>query len=130
SKFDPLAAAVDYGHRIGLKIQAWGPLNRGDHGWRLQSTFSKQNPQFRWIKRDGSVYHSQLSFAFKEVRDYKLSLIQELLDSYPLDGLFLDWIRTGDVRDNPKTDPAGVADSGYEALLIKAFHDKFGVDPH
>ena len=130
SKFDALAAAVDYGHQIGLQIHAWITVNEDDHGWGLQSTFSKQNPQFRWVKRDGSVYHSQMSFAFKEVRDYKLSLIEELLDNYPLNGLFLDWIRTGDVRDNPQTDPAGVADSGYEAPLIKAFQDKFGVDPH
>lgn len=130
SKFDALAAAVDHGHQIGLKIHAWVTVNEDDHGWGLQSTFSKQNPQFRWVKRDGTPYHSQLSFAFKEVRDYKLSILSEILDSYPVDGLFLDWIRTGDVRDNPQTDSAGVADSGYEAPLIKAFQDKFGVDPH
>lgn len=130
SKFDPLATAVDYGHQIGLKIHAWVSINEDDHGWGLISDFSKTHPEFRWIKRDGTPYHSQLSFAFKEVRDYKLSILNELLDNYPLDGLFLDWIRTGDVRDNPQTDPAGVADSGYEAPLIKAFKDKFGVDPH
>lgn len=129
-KFDPLAAAVEYGHQIGLQIHAWISVNEDDHGWGLVSDFSKTHPQFHWIKRDGTAYHSQLSFAFEQVRHYKLSLIQELLDSYPLDGVFLDWIRTGDIRDNPQTDSAGVADSGYEAPLIKAFKDRYGVDPH
>jgi hypothetical protein len=50
--------------------------------------------------------------------------------AYDIDGLFLDWIRTGDVRDNPQTDAAGVADNGYEQPNIDAFKEQFGVDPH
>ena len=70
----------------------------------------------------------QLSFAFPEVRRYKLALIRELLADYDLDGLFLDWIRTGDVRDNPQTDADGVADYGYEKPLLDRRHKKFGRD--
>jgi len=44
--------------------------------------------------------------------------------------LFIDWIRTGDVRDNPQTDAAGVADSGYETPNVEAFQAKYSVDPH
>jgi hypothetical protein len=130
SKFDSLAAAVDYGHKIGLEIHAWVSINEDDHGWGLKSDFAKQHPECRWVKRDGRVYHSQLSFAFPEVRAYKLAILDELLKNYDLDGVFLDWIRTGDVRDNPQTDAQGVADSGYEAPLIEAFKAKFGVDAH
>ena len=64
------------------------------------------------------------------MRDYKLALLDELLTNYDLDGLFLDWIRTGDIRDNPQTDAKGVADSGYEAPNIAAFKSKYGADPH
>ena len=127
--FDSLAAAVDYGHQIGLKIHAWATINEDDHGWGWASNFSKSHPKFRWIRRDGRPYHSQLSFAFPEVRAYKLALIEELL-AYEIDGLFIDWIRTGDIRDNPQTDAAGVADSGYEQPNIDAFKTEFGVDPH
>src|SRR6185312_14130217 len=102
STFDPFAEAVRYGHKIGLRIHAWVTINEDDHGWGLKSDFAKAHPQFRWVKRDGQVYHSQMSFAFKEVRDYKLAIIDELLRNYDFDGLFLDWIRTGDVRDNPQ----------------------------
>lgn len=127
--FDSLAAAVEYGHQIGLQIHAWVSINEDDHGWGLQSQFSKQHPQFRWQHRDGRPYISQLSFAFPEVRKYKAAILEELLKNYPIDGIFLDWIRTGDVRDNPQTDRDGVADYGYEAPLVDAFKKKYREDP-
>jgi hypothetical protein len=120
SKFDPLAEAVRYGHSIGLQIHGWLSINEDDHGWGLQSEFSKKHPEFRWKHRDGRWYHSQLSFAFPEVRKYKLALIRELVEHYKLDGLFLDWIRTGDVRDNPQNDKTGAADFGFELPLKDA----------
>jgi len=127
--FDAFAAAVGYGHQIGLQIHAWVSINEDDHGWGLTSDFAKAHPQYRWIRRDGRPYRSQMSFAFAEVREYKLRIVRELLERYPLDGIFLDWIRTGDVRDNPQTDGDGVANSGYEKPLIEEFKAKFGVDP-
>jgi hypothetical protein len=129
SQFDSLAAAIKYGHQIGLKIHAWATINEDDHGWGWPSNFTKAHPEFRWVRRDGTPYHSQLSFAFPQVREYKLGLIDELLN-YDIDGLFLDWIRTGDVRDNPQTDADGVANSGYEQPNIDAFKAKYNVDPH
>ena len=127
--FDSLGCAVQYGHEIGLQIHAWVSINEDDHGWGLQSEFSKRHPACRWRRRDGSFYHSQLSFAFPEVRAYKLAILKELLRNYPLDGLFLDWIRTGDVRDNPQTDAEGVANSGYEQPLVDSFKRAYGADP-
>ena len=41
STFDPLDAAVRYGHKIGLQIHAWITINEDDHGWGLKSDFSK-----------------------------------------------------------------------------------------
>jgi glycosyl hydrolase family 10 len=129
AQFDSLAAAIKYGHQIGLKIHAWATINEDDHGWGWPSNFTKAHPEYRWLRRDGQPYHSQLSFAFPEVRAYKLSLIDELLQ-YDIDGLFLDWIRTGDVRDNPQTDADGVANSGYEPPNVDAFKAKYNADPH
>jgi len=128
--FDTLDEAVRYGHQIGLQIHAWVSINEDDHGWGLASDFAKAHPQFAWVKRDGKNYHSQMSFAFPEVREYKLAIVNELLANYDIDGLFLDWIRTGDIRDNPQTDEHGVANSGYEAPNVEAFKQRFGVDPH
>jgi hypothetical protein len=130
SGLDTLAEAVAYGRSIGLEIHAWLTLNEDDHGWGQQSRFTKANPHSRWRKRDGTFYYSQQSFAFPEVRKYKLALVRELLENYEIDGLFLDWMRTGDVRDDPQQDEDGVADFGYEEPLVASFKEKYGVDPH
>jgi hypothetical protein len=41
ANFDSLAAAVDYGHKIGFQIHAWASINEDDHGRGLQSEFTK-----------------------------------------------------------------------------------------
>jgi Glycosyl hydrolase-like 10 len=129
SSFDSFAAAVEIGHELGLQIFAWVTINEDDHGWGAPSAFSRLWPEYRWVRRDGRRYHSQLSFAFPQVMDYKLGIIKEVL-AYDLDGLFIDWLRTGDVRDNPQTDARGVADYGYEAPSVERFKRKFGINPH
>lgn len=128
--FDTLAEAVRYGHEIGLEIHAWISINEDDHGWGIRSRFTVAHPESRWRKRDGAFYHTQQSFAFPEVMRYKLAIVEEILDHYPVDGIFLDWLRTGDVRDNPQTDADGVADHGYEEPLIAGFKAKYNIDPH
>jgi uncharacterized lipoprotein YddW (UPF0748 family) len=125
---DSFGQAVEYGHKIGLEIHAWLSINEDDHAWGLASRFSRGHPQFRWVKRNGCPYNSQLSFAFPEVRDYKLHIVREVL-RYDLDGVFFDWIRTGDIRNNPQADPKGTADYGYEIPLVEGFKKKFGIDP-
>ena len=129
ANFDTLAEAVRYGHEIGLEIYAWASINEDDHAWGTPSRFSKNHPECRWCKRDGTVYRSQTSFAFPEAMRYKLGLIEELLEGYEIDGLFLDWIRTGDIRDNPQNDATGVANFGYEKPLVDGFKARYGVDP-
>jgi uncharacterized lipoprotein YddW (UPF0748 family) len=127
--FDAFAEAISYGHSIGLEVHAWLSINEDDHAWGLASRFTRENPDSRWTRRDGSPFLSQQSFAFPKVREYKLALVKEILDYKP-DGIFFDWIRTGDVRDNPHTDAEGVAIYGYETPNIESFKSAHGVDPH
>jgi len=74
--FDSLAEAVRYGHAIGIEVHAWLSINEDDHAWGIQSRFSKTHPEARWRKRDGTFYHSQMSFAFPEVMAYKLGIVE------------------------------------------------------
>src|SRR5580765_7457848 len=85
--FDSFAAAIKLGHELGLQIHAWVTINEDDHGWGAPSAFSRLWPEYRWVRRDGRPYHSQMSFAFPQVMEYKLGIIKELL-AYDLDGLF------------------------------------------
>lgn len=126
--FDSLAEAVRYGHEIGLEVHAWLSINEDDHGWGLISRFCRDHPQYRWVKRSGLPYNSQLSFAFEEVRRYKLAVLREIL-AYDIDGVFFDWMRTGDVRNEPQATPDGTADFGYEKPLVEGFQERFGVHP-
>jgi len=126
--FDAFKEAISYGHSIGLEVHAWLSINEDDHGWGLTSRFTRENPDSRWVRRDGSFFRSQQSFAFQKVRDYKLALVKEIL-AYQADGIFFDWIRTGDVRDNPHTDSDGVALYGYETPNVEAYKAKYGADP-
>ncbi|MBP1990834.1 family 10 glycosylhydrolase [Paenibacillus eucommiae] len=127
--FDSLKAAISIGHELNLEIHAWLSINEDDHGVGWQSEFTKDHPEFRWIRRDGRSFHSQLSYAFPEVREYKLGLLKEILD-YDIDGVFLDWIRTGDIRDNPQNDDKGVVDYGYEQPNIEKFQEEYGISPY
>jgi hypothetical protein len=129
STFDTFAAAVQVGHELGLEIYAWVTINEDDHGWGASSAFSRLWPEYRWVRRDGRAFRSQLSFAFSKVMEYKLGIIKEVL-AYDLDGLFIDWLRTGDVRDNPQTDKNGAADYGYEQPCVDEFKRKYKLDPH
>ncbi len=99
------------------------------------------DPQGKWEEDNYHRHHGHLellrkverldysSFAFPEAMKYKLEVLKELIDGYQLDGLFFDWIRTGDVRDDPQNDKDGVADHGYEKPLIEGFKAKYGLDP-
>ena len=127
--FDTFAEAMRYGHEIGLEVWAWLSINEDDHGYRWRSKFTREHPEFRWVRRDGRPYNSQLSFAFPQVRAYKLNLLREII-AYKPDGIFFDWIRTGDVRDNPHTEPTGVANYGYETPNLQSFQRKYGLDAH
>jgi uncharacterized lipoprotein YddW (UPF0748 family) len=129
STFDSFAAAIQVGHELGLDVHAWVTINEDDHGWGAPAAFSRFWPEYRWVRRDGRPYHSQLSMAFPQVMDYKLGIIKEVL-AYNPDGLFIDWLRTGDVRDNPQTDANGIADYGYEQPLVQNFKRKYRTDPH
>jgi len=127
--FDTLKAACKIARELGISIHVWYTLNEDDHGYGTETRFAREHPQYRWVKRDGTKYHSQMSFAYPEVREYKLKVLEELLE-YDIDGVFFDWIRTGDIRDNPQNDAEGTADYGYEDINIKGFIEKYGVDPH
>jgi uncharacterized lipoprotein YddW (UPF0748 family) len=126
--FDALREAIDYGHRIGLEVHAWLSLNEDDHAYGLISRYAREHPEHCWVRRDGRRYRSQLSFAFPEVRTHKLAVLGEIL-AYGPDGIFLDWIRTGDIRDNPQTEPDGVANYGYEVPNAALFKARFALDP-
>ena len=77
------------------------------------STFWWKHPDLRQIDAKGKVL-TKMSFAFKEVRDFKLAILREVAEQ-GIDGINLDFQRHPDFF-------------GFEAPMAEAFKAKYGVE--
>ncbi len=60
----------------------------------IHSTFWRENPQLRRIAyKLTSGYDRAFDYSYKEVRDYHMLLVKELVERYDFDGFELDWMR-------------------------------------
>ena len=80
----------------------------------LNSRFWWDHPEFR-VRGAKGEDRTKLSYAFPEVRDFKLRILREVAGR-DIDGINLDFLR------HPPF-------FGYEEPLLKAFKEKFGQDP-
>ena len=89
---DPLKVAISRAHELGIKIFARMEMNKGYGnvkkktwvGTLLAGKFAKEHPEYRIPRR------LDLDFKYKEVRDYKLSLLRELAEK-GCDGIMADF---------------------------------------
>ncbi len=94
----PLAVLIDQSHKRGMKFMAGLRIN-DDHGHisaeqgvGAGSTFLTNNPQWKIIDLppgDAFKLSNFIDFTFSEVRDYLISVAEELVKSFDLDGLEL-----------------------------------------
>ena len=122
--FDILGTAVDYGHKLGMKVVAWAEIYNEDHGLG-PTPYELKHPEFLRInyRHEADYRGGELSWAFPEVREYKLGLLKEML-AYGVDGIFLDLVRGRDLVDDD-----GVTTSGYEAPTVAGYQKEYGLDP-
>ncbi|HUF46303.1 MAG TPA: family 10 glycosylhydrolase [Vicinamibacterales bacterium] len=121
--FDPLALAITRGHEAGLAVHAWVNVNLVSSAVTLPRATThivRQHPEWlmvpaalardlsgvdprsdryltalaRWSRdqRD-TVEGLYLSPITPAAQDYTVSVVRELVSSYPIDGLHLDYIR-------------------------------------
>ncbi len=64
--------------------------------YKWTSKFYVENPQYRIGESQNNLGASgwMLDFQYKEVRDYKLAMIYELIENYDIDGILLDFMRS------------------------------------
>ena len=121
--FDPLALAIELAHEAGLSVHAWvnvnlvaSPVNlprspthvaRRHPEWlmvpkALAANLGRSDPTStayltalaRWTRRQSdSVEGVYLSPASRDAQAYTVSVIDELVRAYSLDGVHLDYIR-------------------------------------
>jgi hypothetical protein len=114
----PIGMAVTAAHQNGSKVYALYRMN-AEYGPPyddlFNSRFWRQNPQFRIVTNPEGQTNTLLSYAFPEVRKYKLDILREAIQTYDVDGLQLEFLR------NPPF-------FGYERPLAEGFKKEFGRD--
>jgi hypothetical protein len=136
-EWDPLRDAVEVAHELGLQVSAWSTFYEETHVQTVTTKFAEAHPEYWWVSREGKKRASKVSFAYPEVRKYKLELLREQM-AYGVDDLCLDFFRENQTFQNrhahllPKqeVDRDGVCIYGYEPAIVEAYKNAYGVDPY
>ena len=98
ASYDPLQFAVEQAHKRGLEIHAWVNVVRCFNGAESKvlnnpNHISKRKPE--WVMEDirGGQKSLWLDTGLPEVREYISDMITEIVETYDVDGVHLDYIR-------------------------------------
>ena len=101
SEFDPLAIAIDEGHKQGIQIHAW--LETFCVGFASEKETPPQilqeNPDWAAVGLDGRIPSAAesdrcfLSPAHPQVQEFILDLARELVTEHAVDGVHFDYLR-------------------------------------
>jgi hypothetical protein len=123
-EWDQVADMAEIGTRVGLETCHWITIFEDDHGGHLPSDFIRKHSEFRCMLRNGEAVPGCLDFGFPEVRDYKLAVLDEVLER-PAKRVLLDFVRR---NGRPSADADGNYRYGYSPELVAAFHRETGLD--
>lgn len=133
-KFDPLEYAIEKAHRSGLNVHAWiniyllwssekKPVNRRHLLYIHPEWCAVDADGVRDVQRPHKDFKSNgsegiyLSPLHSEVKEYLLSVINELISNYNIDGLHFDYIRYPN------------KDYDYHEVGRRNFKEKYSIDP-
>jgi len=103
--FDPLKVACREAHRRGMALHAWVnvmPAWRGERPPSDRRQLYNAHPDWFWydqygarqpLLQQGKPWYVSLNPCLPEVREYLVSVFEEIVRYYPVDGLHLDYIR-------------------------------------
>ncbi len=99
--FDPLAVAVEEAHRRGLRIEAWFNVMPGWKGLTLPPIRGQlYNAHPDWFMYDAAGRRQPLNKDYvilnpcrPEVRRHVVSVVDEIVARYDVDGVHLDYVR-------------------------------------
>lgn len=130
--YDALEGFIRICHEYDIEVHAW--VHDFFVGYYYEGGNKYYNPYFDTFKdkylidckgRDYFYYSANNNYFIflnandRECRDYILSIYEELITKYELDGLHLDYIRFPELN-------YGTDDFGYNQDIIDAFHAKTG----
>lgn len=126
--FDLLAAALRQGKRFGIDVAFWSEITSEAHGSYPPSRFVREHPEFLSVNRERRKFKTHLSWAYPEVRAYKLAVAKEMLDYRPAELVLDFWKGSCDMRDR-RLDDDGYWYGGYDDLSVRAFRERTERDP-
>ena len=135
--WDPLESAVKLAHERGMELHPWlwifatanqlhnQILNQPEN---YLGPVLSENPEWIMTNNEGDLFHptSQKAFldpANPEVRSYLLSIFDEIITKYDVDGIQFDYIRY------PFQHPSVNQTHGYGLSSREQFFKQTGVDP-
>ncbi|MDZ7319583.1 MAG: family 10 glycosylhydrolase [candidate division KSB1 bacterium] len=91
--YDPLAYAVEEGHKRGMEVHAW--FNVFQASSTQAGAPAAVHPEWICRDRDGNPMTSYicLSPGLAAVREYTIKVAMEIVRNYDIDGLHLDYVR-------------------------------------
>lgn len=121
SQYDSLVDAVEYGHKLGLKVYAWFTPLEEAHGWpdNVRSHYVDARRD-QWDVTKMGVPVDAPSFYYPGYRQYKSDLAREMISRYDVDGIVIDFERRGS--------PARNDSWGYLPQILGAFKHDTGLD--
>ena len=119
--WDPLAAAVEEGHRRGLKVYAWVPQFHDQVAavthpeWEMQVAAEGRAVPFS--SQSDSYFVNPID---PEVRAYEQSIVEEIVRAYNVDGIDLDWVRFDniDMDVGPVSRALAASEIGIDPLTL------------
>lgn len=101
---DPLAIAVKFGHEHRMEVFWSSRMNNIEDSFApwARSRWKREHPEYLfgtpddWEKyemTDPRKWWAALDFAAPEVRDYMLSIFEDVFTRYDIDGIDTDWFR-------------------------------------
>ncbi len=124
--FDVIDAFISMGKKYGVKIHCWFESFFCGHS-REHCTLAEMKPQWLLRRKDGSPLLDGydcfyfLNPVLKEVRDYLLDSVKELLDNYDFYGMQLDYIRYPVIRGIEYA-------AGFDEYTKAEFYKDSGID--
>jgi uncharacterized lipoprotein YddW (UPF0748 family) len=99
--FDPLEVALEAARARRIELHAWVNVLAGWKGKtppRSQKHVAHEHPEWFLLDRDGkrhllSSHYTMLNPCLPEVRRHLVSVLLDIVERYPVDGLHLDYIR-------------------------------------
>ena len=139
--YDPLAYAVEEGHKRGMEVHAW--FNVFQASSTTPGAPAAEHPE--WICRDGNGNPMPQSIALspglEEVREYTINVAMEIVQNYDIDGLHLDYIRWNEydnsdfsqnfarrAEENPQKFDGMISEEQLEHLLDVSDQDRYLYD--